>query len=132
STRRALHLIFSQTATIRACETLLGVSLLSLDVRNSMAYGGHLLGIFIRNIDIKFLFKCHNQLDDVEGVGAEVVLKGCLIRNLLLVYAELLGYQFFHFLSYGHCCLRCLSVSCLHYIPAMAPDSQKYRATQEI
>ena len=43
-----------------------------LDVFHDVADGLQFLGVLIRNFHRKFLFKSHYQLDDIEGVRAQV------------------------------------------------------------
>jgi len=40
------------------------------DILDHVADGLQLLGVFVRNFDGKFFFKCHHQFDDIQGVGA--------------------------------------------------------------
>ena len=47
--------------------------LVRVDVIDSLLHRGDLLGLFIRNLAVKFLFQRHHQFDGVEGVGAQVV-----------------------------------------------------------
>jgi hypothetical protein len=44
-----------------------------LEVVHRVPDGLELVGIFVRDIDAEFLFEGHDQLDDVEGVGTEIL-----------------------------------------------------------
>src|SRR5215203_1206541 len=44
-----------------------------VDVVDGVLDGGDLLGVFVRDLDVEFLLDQHDQLDDVEAVGPEVV-----------------------------------------------------------
>ena len=43
------------------------------DVIDRVLHGRDLLGVVVRNLDVELFFECHDELDDVEGVGTEVV-----------------------------------------------------------
>src|SRR5581483_8418363 len=61
------------------------------DVVDSLADGLDLLRVLVRDLDPELVFELHDQLDEVEGVGVEVLLEGSLLRDVRLVDAELLG-----------------------------------------
>ena len=42
-----------------------------LNVGNSLTHSSHLLGVFVRNINIEFFLESHNKFNDIEGIGAE-------------------------------------------------------------
>src|SRR5438876_967066 len=63
---------------------------LPLDVIPGLAHGAKLLGVFIGNLHPVFLFEGHDQLDEIEGIGLQVLGKGGVRGYLLDIDAELL------------------------------------------
>src|SRR4029079_19293588 len=61
------------------------------DVVDSLADGRDLLRVLVRDLDSELVFELHDQLDQVEGVGVEILLERRLVRELVFVYAELLA-----------------------------------------
>src|SRR5581483_9471210 len=61
------------------------------DVVDSLADGLDLLRVLVRDLDPELVLELHDQLDEVEGVGVEILLEGSLLRDVRLVDAELLG-----------------------------------------
>src|SRR6478609_6135768 len=61
------------------------------DVVDGLADGLDLLRVLVRDLDPELVLELHDQLDEVERVGVEVLLEGCLLRDVRLVDAELLG-----------------------------------------
>ena len=57
-----------------------------------------LFGVFVRDFDRKFFFKCHHQFDDIQRVRAQILNERGLWRNLLGVNAQLLDNDVFNFL----------------------------------
>ena len=49
-----------------------------------------LLRLLVRDLHAELILELHDQLDEVEGVGVEIVLEGRLGRDLVLVDTELL------------------------------------------
>src|ERR1700680_3064594 len=54
---------------------LLGLSVF-IDIGDGVLDGGDFLGVLVRNLDAKTLFKSHDELHGVEGVGTKVVHEG--------------------------------------------------------
>src|SRR5262245_65881575 len=44
-----------------------------LDVLDGVAHGDDLLGVLVGDLDVEVILEGHDQLDRVEGVGAEIV-----------------------------------------------------------
>ena len=63
-------------------------AMLLLDVVDGLADGLDLLGLLVGDGDLELLFELHDQLDDVERVGADVLDEGGLAGDLLLVDAQ--------------------------------------------
>ena len=61
------------------------------DVVDSLADGRDLLRIFVRDLDPEWILELHDQLDEIEGVGVEILLERGLLREIALVSSELLG-----------------------------------------
>ena len=68
------------------------------DVFHHVADGLKLLGIFIRHFDGKFFLKCHDQLDDIERVRAQILDERRRGRDLFRIDAELLDDDVLHLL----------------------------------
>ena len=62
-----------------------------VDVVDRLVDGGDLLGVLVRDLDLEFLFESHDQLDRVERVGSQIVDERGIVRDLLLLDAQLLG-----------------------------------------
>src|ERR1017187_3123546 len=64
-----------------------------------------LFGVRFRDLALdlvlEFLLKGHDQLDRVERVGAEIIKKGGIWRDLLLIDVELVHNDLFNALVYG-------------------------------
>ena len=43
-----------------------------LDVVHSLADCGEFFCIFVRDLDVEFLFDTHDELNDIKGVSAEI------------------------------------------------------------
>ena len=50
-----------------------GSALVVVDVLDRVRNGGDLLGRIVRDLDTKLFFERHDQLDDIEAVGTEIV-----------------------------------------------------------
>src|SRR5262249_54793074 len=61
-----------------------------VDVINGVLNGADLFRILIGDFDFEGLFEGHDQLDGVQGIGAEVVHEGGVGRHFRLVHAQLL------------------------------------------
>src|SRR5436189_5694545 len=59
------------------------------DVVDHVADGLQFFSIFVRHFYGKFLFERHHQFHDIERIGAQVLDKRRLWRNLLRIHAEL-------------------------------------------
>src|SRR5207249_1410108 len=53
-----------------------------------------LLGVVVRDLDPELILELHYQLDQIQRVGVQVLLKGSLVRDLAVVDAERLGQDF--------------------------------------
>ena len=62
-----------------------------------------MLRLLVRDLDLELLFHGHHQLDDVEGVGAEVLDERGLRLDLVLADAELLRDDALDLRLDGHC-----------------------------
>src|SRR5262249_36962649 len=60
-------------------------------VVDGLADGLDLLRVLVRDLDPELVLELHDQLDEVEGVGVEVLLEGSLLGDVRLVDPELLG-----------------------------------------
>src|SRR5215212_7151861 len=69
------------------------------DVVDRLADGLNLLGVLVGDLDPELILELHDQLDEIERVGVEVLLEGGLLRDLALVDAELLGQNFLYSLE---------------------------------
>src|ERR671911_1055167 len=72
--------------TPRAWE--LGAAL--VDVVDGVLHGPDLLGVLVGDLGPELLFEAHDELDEVQRIGVEVVDEGGLGRDLSLVHTELL------------------------------------------
>jgi hypothetical protein len=53
-----------------------------------------LLGVLVGDVDFKFLFECHEKLDDIERICSKIVDKGGIGLDILLAQAKLEGNNF--------------------------------------
>src|SRR5947209_18450270 len=60
------------------------------DVVDRLADGRDLLRVLVRDLDPELVLELHDQLDEVERVGVEILLEGRLLVDLALVDAQLL------------------------------------------
>src|SRR5215469_4278944 len=61
------------------------------------------LGNVVRNLDVELFLESHDQLDEVEAVGAEVVDEARLLADLLGVSVEVFDHDLSHALeNVGH------------------------------
>src|SRR5690606_31547307 len=74
---------------------------LALDIADGVADGANFLGVFIGDFDAEFFFEGHDELDDVERVGAKIVDEGGLLSHLFLVHAKLGDDAFFDLICNG-------------------------------
>ena len=77
--------------------------LFRFDVGDCVPYGRDLLGVFVRNFQLERFFECHDQLNDIQRIGAEIVDEGSLVVHLALVHTELFDNNLFDLLLYGRC-----------------------------
>src|SRR5688572_13851051 len=70
--------------------------LLSRDVVDSLTDRLNLLSVLVRDLDPELVFQLHDQLDEVERVGVEILLKRSFRGDLALIDPELLDEHFFH------------------------------------
>src|SRR5215218_6943318 len=62
---------------------------LLVQVRDRVADGAELLRVLVGDVDVELLLELHDQLDDVEAVGAEILDEAGLIGKLLALHPEL-------------------------------------------
>jgi hypothetical protein len=55
-----------------------------------VADGAELLGVLVRDVDVELLLEFHDQLDDVEAVGPEILDEAGFVGELLTLHPELL------------------------------------------
>src|SRR5204863_7834016 len=80
------------TTTLRSTRCIFKRLLLVLvDEVDGVLHGLDVLGFLVRDLDLELLFHRHHQLDDVEGIRAQVLDEGALRLDLVLAHAELLG-----------------------------------------
>src|SRR5581483_8589917 len=63
---------------------------LRVQVADRVADRAELLRVFVGDVDVELLLELHDQLDDVEAVGAEVLDEAGLVGELLALHTELL------------------------------------------
>src|SRR5947209_3238515 len=83
------------------------------DVVDRLADGRDLLRILVRDLDPELILELHDQLDEVERVGVEILLKGRFVGDLILFDAELLGQDILDLL--GDFLARCCHVTSLSW-----------------
>ena len=81
---------------------LLGRLLVLFDVVDGVLDGLDLLGVFVGDLDVEGFFELHDELDDVEGVGAEVFLEARAGGDFGFIHLKLLDDNLLYFLIY--CC----------------------------
>src|SRR5258708_23623077 len=64
------------------------------DVVDGLPDGRDLLGILVRDLDPELVLELHDELDEVERVGVQVVLERRLFGDLILFDSELLRQNF--------------------------------------
>jgi hypothetical protein len=73
------------------------------DVVDGLPDGLDLLRVLVRDLDPELVLQLHDQLHEIERVGVEILLEGSVLRDLVLVDAELLRQDLLdpleHFLS---------------------------------
>ena len=77
--------------------------LLVFDVGDGVADSADLFGVFVGDFQFEGFFEGHDQLHDVQGVGAKVIDERCLVVNLALVHTQLLYDDLLDFLFYRLC-----------------------------
>src|SRR5919197_4216195 len=77
---------------------------LVLDVIPRFSYGAELLGVFIGDLHPVLLLEGHDELNQVEGVGLQVLGEGGFRRHLLNLDTELFGDDTAEFVEirFGH------------------------------
>ena len=65
-----------------------------IDVVDGLLHRRDLLGLFVGDLGLEFLFERHDQLDRIQRVSAEVVDERGFVLDLGLVYAQLFGDDF--------------------------------------
>src|SRR5580658_2618655 len=82
-----------------------GLASFAFDVIGDLAHRLKLLGVGLRNLSLylvlELLLEGHDQLDRVQRIGTQIVKKGGVRRDLLLVDIELVHNDFLNALVYG-------------------------------
>src|SRR3954454_10339228 len=78
------------------------LALLAFDVIDGVFDGLDFFRVFVWNVEVKCFFKGHDELDDVETVGAEVVNKRRRAVHLGFIHAELFYYDLLYLLLNRH------------------------------
>src|SRR5437868_14970135 len=60
-----------------------------MEVGHGIADGPELFRLLVGDIDVELLFECHDQLDGIEAVGAEVLHEAGIAGQLLALDPEL-------------------------------------------
>src|SRR3954465_3750788 len=60
------------------------------DVRHGLSHGSDLLGFLVRDLDAELVLELHDQLDEIQRVGVQILLERRLHGHVALVDAELL------------------------------------------
>ena len=100
--RSAAHDECVKTAAVRSAgsssisspSVFAGAFLVGRDVVDGLPDGRDLLGVLVGDLDPELILELHDQLDEIEGVGVQVVLEGRLVRDLIVVDSELLRQDF--------------------------------------
>jgi hypothetical protein len=66
-----------------------GLFFLVFDVGDGVADRGDLFGVLVGDFQFESFFEGHDEFDNVQGVGAEVVDERCLVIHLAFVHAQL-------------------------------------------
>jgi hypothetical protein len=61
------------------------------DVVDSLADGLDLLRVLVGDLDAELILELHDQLDQIERVGVEILLERRLLCDLALIDTELVG-----------------------------------------
>jgi hypothetical protein len=69
-----------------------------LDVLDGVADGDDLLGVLVGDLDVEVLLQGHDELDGIEGVGAQVLDELRVRVDVFLVDPELLDDDLLHLL----------------------------------
>src|SRR5687768_9329613 len=89
--------------TTRLLVTCLFLALgVRVDVLDRFLDARNLLRVLVGDLDAELLLECHDELDGVERVGAEVVHKRRVRSHFFFVDSELLHDDAFHFFSNRH------------------------------
>src|SRR4051812_14119935 len=83
-----------QNSTRRARRA--GSGLVRLDIVDGVADRPDLLGGIVRNLDAELLLEGHDELDDVEAVGTQIVDEARFLGHLVGFDAEMLDDDFLH------------------------------------
>src|SRR5271165_1729113 len=81
-----------------------------VDVIDSVLYGADFLRLLVRDLDFEGLLEGHHQFHRVQRVGAQVVHKRRIGRDLAFVHAQLFHDDLLYFLIYG-CHMICKLLS---------------------
>jgi hypothetical protein len=81
------------------------------DVVDSLTDSLNLLSVLVRDLDRELVLQLHDQLDKVERVGIEILLKRGFVGDLTLFDPELFNEHFFH--SLGDLLARCCHLALL-------------------
>jgi len=66
----------------------------AVDVVDGCLNGSDLLGFFVRDFGLEFLFQSHHQLNGVKRIGTQVIDEGLLGGHFIFLHAQLLGDDF--------------------------------------
>src|SRR5688572_4410332 len=72
------------------------LALVLLDIVDRVLDGADLLGRVVGNFDTEFLFERHDQLDDVEAVGTEIVDEARVLGDLFLLDTKMFDDDLLH------------------------------------
>src|SRR5439155_20788988 len=76
-----------------------GALLVRGDVVDGLADGLDLLRVLVGDLDAELILELHDQLDEVERVGIEILLERGLLRDLTFIHTELFSQDFLHSLE---------------------------------
>ena len=71
-----------------------------LNILHDVAHRFDVFDFFIRNFHIEFLFQGHHQVNDIQGVSAQVIGDGSLHRDLFRIHIQLIAQNFRYFFQY--------------------------------
>ena len=75
---------------------------LAVDVVYSVLYGLDLFSSIIRDFDVEFFFKCHDQFNDIQGISAEVIDESGVDGDISLANAQLVNNDLLYTVKSAH------------------------------